>query len=93
MKAPGTGMSSYGSPAKFASKVTSQLMYGATPPNLTAGQAHGLVSYSEWTGVSLRYLLEEAGADPRALWILAEGADAAAMSRSVPMAKAMGEKP
>jgi len=66
----------------------SQLMYQATPPTLTCGQTHGLVSCSEWTGVPLRLLLEEAGADPRADWILAEGADAAAMSRSVPMAKA-----
>src|SRR5215470_13270741 len=57
----------------------SQLMYGATPPNVTVGQAHGLVSCSEWTGVPLRYLLEEAGADPQASWILAEGADSAAM--------------
>jgi len=63
-------------------------MYGATPPAQTCGQTHGLVSCSEWTGVPLRLLLEEAGADPRADWILAEGADAAAMSRSVPMAKA-----
>jgi sulfane dehydrogenase subunit SoxC len=69
----------------------SQLMYSATPPALTVGQAHGLVSGSEWTGVPLRYLLEEAGADPAAPWILAEGADAAAMSRSVPMAKAMDD--
>src|SRR3989475_3178978 len=66
-------------------------MYGATPPTLTCGQTHGLVSCSEWTGVPLRLLLEEAGADPRADWILAEGADAAAMSRSVPMAKAMDD--
>jgi sulfane dehydrogenase subunit SoxC len=66
----------------------SQLMYQPTPPTLTCGQTHGLVSCSEWTGVPLRLLLEEAGADPRADWILAEGADAAAMSRSVPMAKA-----
>jgi sulfane dehydrogenase subunit SoxC len=69
----------------------SQLMYGATPPALTVGQAHGLVSCSEWTGVPLRLLLEEAGADPGAPWILAEGADAAAMSRSIPMAKAMDD--
>ena len=66
----------------------SQLMYQPTPPTLTCGQTHGLVSCSEWTGVPLRLLLEEAGADSRADWILAEGADAAAMSRSVPMAKA-----
>jgi len=69
----------------------SQLLYQPTPPSLTAGQTHGLVSCSEWTGVPLRLLLEEAGVDPVAPWILAEGADAAAMSRSVPMAKAMDD--
>jgi sulfane dehydrogenase subunit SoxC len=69
----------------------SQLMYGPTPPALRAGELHGLVSCSEWTGVPLRLLLEEAGADPAASWLLAEGADAAAMSRSVPMAKAMDD--
>jgi sulfane dehydrogenase subunit SoxC len=58
---------------------------------LHAGELHGLVSCSEWTGVPLRLLLEEAGADPAASWLLAEGADAAAMSRSVPMAKAMDD--
>ena len=66
-------------------------MYGAAPPALTCGQIHGLVSGSEWTGVPLRILLEEAGIDPRAPWLLAEGADAAAMSRSIPVAKAMDD--
>jgi sulfane dehydrogenase subunit SoxC len=69
----------------------SGVMFGATPPAQTCGQTHGLVSCSEWTGVPLRLLLAEAGADPKADWILAEGADAAAMSRSVPMAKAMDD--
>jgi sulfane dehydrogenase subunit SoxC len=69
----------------------SQLLYQPAPPNLTAGQTHGLVSCSEWTGVPLRVLLEEAGVDRSAPWILAEGADAAAMSRSIPMAKAMDD--
>jgi sulfane dehydrogenase subunit SoxC len=69
----------------------SQLMYQPSPPNLSVGQAHGLVSCSDWTGVPLRLLLEEAGVDRRAEWILAEGADAAAMSRSIPMAKAMDD--
>ena len=69
----------------------SQLLYQPAPPNLTAGQTHGLVSCSEWTGVPLRILLEEAGVDRSAPWILAEGADAAAMSRSIPMAKAMDD--
>jgi sulfane dehydrogenase subunit SoxC len=52
---------------------------------------HGLVSCAEWTGVPLAVLLEEAGVDPRARWILAEGADAASMSRSVPLAKAIDD--
>src|SRR3989475_3023327 len=69
----------------------SQLLYQPAPPNLTAGQTHGLVSCSEWTGVPLRVLLEEAGVDRSAQWILAEGADSAAMSRSIPMAKAMDD--
>jgi len=69
----------------------SQLMYQSTPPTLTCGQTHGLVSGSEWTGIPLRLVLAEAGVDSRADWILAEGADAAAMTRSVPMAKAMDD--
>ena len=69
----------------------SLVMFGPTPPALTCGQVHGLVSCSEWTGVPLRLLLEEAGADLTAPWILAEGADAAGMSRSVPMAKALDD--
>ena len=66
-------------------------LYQPAPPNLTAGQTHGLVSCSEWTGVPLSLVLEEAGVDRSAQWMLAEGADAAAMSRSVPMAKAMDD--
>jgi len=66
-------------------------MFGATPPALTCGQVHGLLSCSEWTGVPLRLLLEEAGADLTVPWMLAEGADAAGMSRSVPMAKALDD--
>jgi len=69
----------------------SNIMYGPTPPALTCGQVHGMVSCSEWTGVPLRLLLEEAGADLTAPWLLAEGADSAAMSRSVPMAKALDD--
>src|SRR4030095_9062494 len=69
----------------------SQTLYQPAPPNLTAGETHGLVSCSEWTGVPLRLLLEEAGVDRSAPWMLAEGGDSAAMSRSVPMAKAMDD--
>lgn len=61
------------------------------PINETCGFLHGLVSCSEWTGVPLSILLDEAGVDPAASWIMAEGADAAAMNRSVPLAKAMDD--
>lgn len=52
---------------------------------------HGLLSCAEWTGVPLALLLDEAGVDPKAQWLLAEGADPASMSRSVPLAKAMDD--
>ena len=51
--------------------------------------SHGLASCSEWTGVPLRTLLEEAGIQPAARWMLAEGADACLMQRSVTLAKAL----
>src|SRR5262245_49896972 len=35
---------------------------------------HGLSSCSEWTGVMLSTLLDEAGIDPKAKWMIAEGA-------------------
>lgn len=52
---------------------------------------HGMVSCCEWTGVSLRTLLQEAGIDPKGKWMLAEGADSAAMSRSIPLEKALDD--
>jgi sulfane dehydrogenase subunit SoxC len=63
----------------------------AEPPQQTAGGLHGLVSCSDWTGVPLGILLDECGVKREGRWLLAEGADAAAMSRSVPMAKAMDD--
>ena len=61
------------------------------PVTDSCGALHGLVSCSEWTGIPLATLLDEAGIDPAAQWILAEGADAAAMTRSVPLGKAMDD--
>jgi sulfane dehydrogenase subunit SoxC len=52
---------------------------------------HGLVSCAEWTGVMLSTLLEETGIDPKAKWLIAEGADSLALSRSVPMTKALDD--
>ncbi len=59
-----------------------------TPPQGSAGLVHGLVSCADWTGIPLALLLNEAGVDPAGKWLLAEGADSAAMSRSVPLEKA-----
>ena len=63
--------------------------YRGTDPSLTAQLIDGLVSTSEWTGVLLSTLLREAGVDPRARWVVAEGFDAAAMTRSIPMEKVL----
>ena len=52
---------------------------------------HGLVSCSEWGGVPLNVLLDEAGVKPHAKWVVAEGADSAAMNRSVPLSKIMDD--
>jgi sulfane dehydrogenase subunit SoxC len=61
---------------------------GAAP---TVQRTHGLLSCCEWTGVPLATILDEVGVDPSAAWILAEGADAAALTRSVPLAKALDD--
>jgi sulfane dehydrogenase subunit SoxC len=47
----------------------------------------GLTSQSEWTGVMLSTLLREVGVRPEATWFLAEGSDAAVMTRSIPLRK------
>lgn len=52
---------------------------------------HGMVSCSEWTGVRLSTLLAEVGVKPEAKWLLAEGADGAAMGRSIPIEKALDD--
>ncbi len=57
-------------------------------PETKPEQVCGRTSSTEWTGVSLATLLREVGAGPDATWLLAEGQDAAVMTRSVPMKKA-----
>jgi len=53
--------------------------------------SHGMLACCEWTGVRLATLLEEVGIEANAAWVLAEGADGAHMSRSIPMQKALGD--
>ena len=52
---------------------------------------HGMIHNVQYTGVPLRLLLEEAGVKPSGSWVLAEGADASAMTRSIPMEKALDD--
>jgi len=63
----------------------------AQAAQVTAGELNGLLSCSEWTGVKLSTLLAEAGVTKGAKWVIAEGADAAAMSRSIPLEKCMDD--
>jgi len=65
--------------------------FPATSPAGPLGRMHGLISCAEWTGVPLATLLDEAGVDPRARWMLAEGIDGSGMSRSLPLDKAMDD--
>jgi sulfane dehydrogenase subunit SoxC len=60
-------------------------------PELTVQDTHGLLSCCEWTGVPLATVLAEAGVEPEAKWMLAEGADAAALTRSIPIEKALDD--
>ncbi len=52
---------------------------------------HGMIHCVQYTGVPLRLLLEEAGVADKAKWLLVEGGDAAAMTRSLPMEKALDD--
>lgn len=61
------------------------------PEETTPQTLCGLTSQSEWTGVPLALVFREVGIHPAATWFLAEGMDAAVLSRSVPVAKAFDD--
>jgi sulfane dehydrogenase subunit SoxC len=50
---------------------------------------HGMTSCSEWTGVLLSVLLNEAGLQKEASWLVSEGGDACKFSHTLPLGKAM----
>jgi sulfane dehydrogenase subunit SoxC len=54
-------------------------------------QTHGKTSCSEWTGVPLSVLLNEAGVQKGAYWLVAEGAETGHRAQSVPLEKAMDD--
>ncbi len=57
-------------------------------PETTAQIIAGMTANSEWTGVPLKTLFDEAGVKREAKWFLAEGSDAVMMTRSIPIEKA-----
>lgn len=57
------------------------------PLQTATSNIHGMVANAEWTGVPVAVLLEEAGVDPSAHWAVAGGADAFALTMSVPLTK------
>jgi sulfane dehydrogenase subunit SoxC len=65
--------------------------WGNPDPQLTVQDTHGLLSCCEWTGAPLKNVLGECGPRPEAAWMLAEGADAAALTRSIPLEKAFDD--
>ncbi|MCU0621826.1 MAG: sulfite dehydrogenase, partial [Gemmatimonadales bacterium] len=65
--------------------------YRAPKPDMTAQQVDGLTANTEWTGVPLATVLREVGVREKASWFVAEGGDAAVLSRSIPVAKAMDD--
>ena len=60
-----------------------------------AQYTHGMIHNMEYTGVTLRTLLEEAGLDAagdlKDKWVYVEGADASSNGRSIPMEKALDD--
>src|SRR5438477_10761709 len=66
-------------------------LFSREPIQASVQALHGLASCAEWTGVALSTLLEETGVDPKAKCIVAEGADAPCLSRSVPLGKALDD--
>ena len=52
---------------------------------------HGLMSCAEWTGVRLSAVLDIAGVDRQASWIIADGMDSSGVTVSIPLAKALDD--
>lgn len=51
----------------------------------------GMIHCVQYTGVPLKYILEEAGLKTNAKWLMPEGGDSSGMNRSVPIEKAMDD--
>jgi len=70
---------------------TAQNAVSFNPLNLGCQELFGQLSGAEWSGIPLKYLLNEAGVKPSAKWVIAEGADGGSHSRSIPLEKLMDD--
>lgn len=61
------------------------------PTLKTVQGTHGLLSTSEWTGVQFATIAREVGLKDGGAWVLAEGSDAAVMTRSIPLEKLLSD--
>lgn len=59
--------------------------------DMNCQELHGLVSGSEWLGVPVKLLLQEAGVKAKGKWVIAEGADSSTHARSIPIEKMMSD--
>ncbi len=67
-------------------------MEWANPSVPTVQYTHGMLSCAEWTGVPLSTLLEDVGFDTKkAKYLLAEGADAEGLTRTIPISFALDD--
>ncbi len=51
----------------------------------------GQISGIQYTGIPLKYLLQEAGLKANAKWVIAEGADSGSHARSIPLSKLLDD--
>jgi len=72
---------------------SSPAIHGAGNQNmgLPVQYIHGMASCSEWSGVPLSVLLNEAGVKKEGTWLVSEGGDAGKFSHTLPIAKAMDD--
>lgn len=69
----------------------SNAAWHSEPIQTAVGYFHGMASCSEWTGIPLKLLLDEAQVKGRAKWLIVEGADASMMQVSIPLDKALDD--
>lgn len=69
----------------------SNAMWYPDPVQAPVGYLHGLISCSEWSGIKISSLLDEAGIKSNAQWLIVDAYDAAGVAVSLPLSKVMDD--